>query len=47
MTEVITLVLASGWVFIQECFVSNRGKNYKLQKLHYPLEQDYGLKKIS
>ena len=24
-----------------------RGKNYKFQKLHYPLEQDYGLKKIS
>ena len=23
-----------------------RAKNYKLQKLHYPLEQDYGLKKI-
>ena len=24
-----------------------RGKNYKFQKLHYPLEQDNGLKKIS
>ena len=24
-----------------------RGKHYKFQKLHYPLEQDYGLKKIS
>ena len=24
-----------------------RRKNYKLQKLHYPLEQDYGLKRIS
>ena len=24
-----------------------RGKNYKFQKLHYPLEQDYDLKKIS
>ena len=23
-----------------------RGKNYKFQKLHYPLEQDYGLKKL-
>ena len=23
-----------------------RGKNYKFQKLHYPLEQDYCLKKI-
>ena len=29
------------------CFVANREKNYKFQKLHYPLEQDYGLKKIS
>ena len=24
-----------------------RGKNYKFYKLHHPLEQDYGLKKIS
>ena len=24
-----------------------RGKNYKFQKLHYLLDQDYGLKKIS
>ena len=24
-----------------------RGKNCKFQKLHYPFEQDYGLKKIS
>ena len=23
-----------------------RGENYKFQKLHYPLEHDYGLKKI-
>ena len=23
-----------------------RGKNYKFQKLHYPLEQGYGLKKM-
>ena len=24
-----------------------RGKNYQFQKLHYPFEQDSGLKKIS
>ena len=36
MTAVITLPL-----------VANRGKNYKFQKIHYSLEQDYGLKGIS
>ena len=46
MTAVITL--PSVWVLIQVCFIANKeGKIIKFQKLHYSLEQIYGLKKIS
>ena len=46
MTAVIAL--PSVWVLIMKCVCcQQRGKNYKFQKLHYPLEQDNGLKKIS
>ena len=48
MTAVTTL--PSVLVLIQVCFVANKeGKiiNILFEKLHYPLEQDYGLKKIS
>ena len=45
MTAVITL--PSVWVLIQVCFAANKeGKNYKFQKLHYPLEQEYGLQEM-
>ena len=48
MTAVSTL--PSVWVLIEVCFVANKeGEiiNILFQNLHYPLEQEYGLKKIS
>ena len=41
--------LPSVWVLIQVCFVANKEEeiiNILFQKLHYPLEQEYGFKKI-
>ena len=46
MTAVITLPVSLSPHSSGLC-CKQRGKNYKFRKLHYPLEQDYGLKKIS
>ena len=46
MTAVITL--PSVWVLIQVCFVANKeGKIINSKNYTTPLEQNYGLKKIS